>query len=695
MLVIVVALNAATVLAIFQLEPYYDASASVLIETSKSAFSDLQAAIGSVTTDTIALRTQADIVQSPAMALKVVDKLDLVHTREFAKALHPNPSLVTRVAQLVSTRLQMPSEAPRVLTDREQRQLVAGLVLQTMTVNNVGRSYIIEIRIRTHDPALSAKIANAYAEFYVAFNKEVKQAAITQGSTLLDARLAPLRDRVHAAETAVETFREQNGIMLAQMGSGTAAQRDGTTIASQQLGQVNASYSEAIANLAQKEGTLNAVDAARRRGNGVYGIPEVIASPLIQRLREQEAQITSRIATQNAVPSASNPLLRSTNAELADVRGQINSEVAKIVDSLRSEVASARARRDSLQGRLSQLQTEVTTQNQAGVVLKQLESDADAARTTYRDFLSRYEQTSNQLALQEPDARLVSTAEAPLLRAGPPRVLYSAIGFFVSLVLAASLAFIKNWRWARAVRTPHQLETETGLTSLGMIPTLRGRAGARSQFRLRAGREALNLLHSMLKSGPKKAAPRVVMVTSALPGEGKTWFATTFAGNAGRIGDRVLLVDCDRHRPSVAKVLGLPGAEDDLSEQNSPFLLRREVLKNVDVMTLRLSNPEGWEGMRGLLRAAREHYELIVLDTPPVLISADAASLASAADGVVMVVRWGVTSVAKVQAALRMLRSVGAPIIGGMLSQVSVEKLSKSEADNAAVDFNDYYRQPI
>ena len=697
----VLLINAAALAAIEQIKPYYDATAAVLIEASKSAFSDLQAAIGGTTTDTIALRTQADIIQSTAMASRVVDQLDLVHVGEFAEALKHAPSLLVSLQDRMRDLLQLPIAPARILTDREQRQLVVGLLQGKVSVSNVGRSYIMEIKVRTGDAELSAKIANAFAAGYVAFNRETKQAAIKRGTEMLDERLVPLRDRVRIAETATQKFREEHGIALSQVGDNTSSQAGGTTVASQQLSQINAQLSVATANLVQKEASLSSARSSNRRGS-IYGIPEVVASPLIQRLREQEVQITSRQASLNAVPGADNPLLRSTRSELGDIRRQIDAEVGKIVESLRTEVAAATARRDSLQAQLNSLQDQVTTQNQAGIGLKQLESEADAARKVYRDFLSRFEQTSNQMALQEPDASVVSAAQPPLSRTGPPRLLYASLGVIISLILSAVLALLTNRLCDRSFRTLDQLQSHAQLIPLGLVPNLGGRNNARRQLRVRASRESLSLLHSILQRRKEvavggegqKAGAQTILVTSALSGEGKTWVAASLASIAGRVGESVLLIDCDRHNPSIAKALGMSNLLNRAEERDSAFALRQQVLKGVDVITLAPGLDDGWSGLRNLLKTAREHYRLIILDTPPVLMCADAASLASAADGVVMVVRWGETPIVRVQAAVRTLQSVGAKLLGGMLTQVRLERLRGPETADA-IAYGSYHHHRI
>ena len=664
---ILIALNLPALFFISQLPPYFTSTASVLVQTTKNALNDLQASMSNITVDAVSLRTQADIIQSPALALKVVKVLKLDHALEFTRELDAPPSIIARTKGWIQS-LSHEVTPERKLTVEERQQLVATMLQRKLTVGNVGRSYIIDLTVRTGNSQLSADIANAYADFYVNFNQETKQAAMNRGAGLLDKQIEPLQNRVRDAEIAVENFRESNGLLLSQMSDGKGAQ-DGTTVPSQQLAQINSQLSEAVANLAQKEAGLSAVAGAQQRGGGAaYGIPQVVASPLIQRLREQEAQVMTRMASLNAVPGNDNPLLRSTNLELTAVRRQINLEVASIVDSLRSEVTTARARRDSLQASLAGLQKTVTQQNQAGVMLKQLESQAEASRKIYREFLSRYEQTMSQSLLQEAEASIVSVGLPSLYQSGPPKGLFAAVSVLVSSMLAVFTAVLVDRSRGRYILNVDQLQNETGLQVLGVIPNLRDSLAKRRQCLLEA-HESLRFLHAILRQGLEGLAPQIVMITSALPREGKTWFSASFAANAGREGERVLLIDCNRHSPGMPGVLGLH-AKSDSTTDGSPFILRRNVLAGVDLITFKSeSNRAARDGIRGLLKAAREHYGLILLDTPPVLASADAADLASEVDGIIVVVKSGTTPATKVQSAIHLLGSVKACILGAVLTQ--------------------------
>jgi len=686
-------------LLISRIKPFYDASSSILIETRRSAFSDFQVSSEIINPDVIALRTQADIIQSTELASDVVKSLNLVEEPEYKRLLDASPSLIARAKTNLLERLGMPQLAAPELTPSERIQAVANILRGQVVVNNVGRSYVLEIRVRTDSAELSARIANALAEAYLTFNRHQKELAITKGSELLEAQIVPLRDRARVTEAAIDSYRQVNGLVVNSGGGGQVGQ--GTTLTGQRLYQSISEMTAASADLAQKEASLASVEGARRSGAGLYSIPEVLASPLIQKLREQEGTLLTREAVQNPVESATNPLTRSSRAEIAAVRGQIDSEVAKIVNGIRNQVTAARSKNESVKAQVETLQSQLTAQNQAGVKLKQLENEAEAARTVYRSVLARYEQISNQIAMQGSDANLVSLAQPPLSRAGPPRNLYAAFAALLSLGGSFILTLlVERLSGGAAIRTISQLEARTGLFPLGMLPTVSNRPRSNRQIaRLMASKRTLGVIREALRNVGRQGNGKTIMVTSALPEEGKTWLAISLAISAQQAGERTLLIDGDVRRPDIMRALHLHADTEqsaDAANNALPHILLRDVLPGLDVVSCRLDAGNGFRDpplsvIGRLVRASAGKYDLVIVDTPPLLLFSDAVAMAALMDGVVVAVRWQQTAAAAVKDALHMLDICGAKVIGGVLTLVRTEKMPTSESGSSAV-YKNYSR---
>ncbi len=679
-------------LYVLMLPAYYDASALMVIDTKHVSFGDSHPAdtqSGGVA-DVIAISTQVDIMKSPSMAEKVVDRLDLTHVPEFEHALHQRRS-VSSIMQTTFARLNG-SAAPiqQDLTPAKRRQLTASLLSGKVTISNGGKSYLIEIRARTNDADLSAAIVNTYADVYLDFNRQMKIDAIKRANGLLDEQISPLRDRVEKAEGAVEQFRQQKGLVSSHVSNTRLDFEAGATVADQQLNEVDTQLTLASSEVAQKQANLRALQAALGSG-GVDAIPQVVTSPLIQGLRQQEAELSSREAALEETTLGDNPELMAARAGSKRVRERIATEVSKIAASLSNELATAEARQKTLQQRLVELQRQVATQSQANVSLVQLESEAQAARAVYQDYLSRYEQTSTQVALQEPEAELVSAAQTPVSKSGPALAQLSVLIALGAATLACGVALLVE-RGQRGVRTAGQLQAQTGLYTLGFVPTAKGSLRhVIGSHRRTVYAEAVSLVNNLLQFGEARYRARVVLVTSANSQEGKTFLATSLAAGIGQDGGRALLIDCDVRRPSVAKALKLDTSSmaAGASAAGEPSQLWQNVLPGLDIMTLRASGDHNHTvdnaHVRALIDDARGKYDLVVLDAPPVLAFADAPLLSLCVDGTILAVRWSRTSSRSVSDAVKTLDAYSARVLGAVITQVDTNSLTDADGSHAQV----------
>ena len=689
LLAVVLITAPAAVFFIKGLTPYYDAQATLMINTRKAAFRDLQATVETTDADSIAIGTQVGIIRSPAMAARIVDRLDLAHTpNEFNRLLDYGPSarhlLMARIGRFFGAHETLATP----LSAENRRQLLAQMVSSHLTVLNDGHSYIISLQARTNDPFLSASIANSAADLYLDFNRQLKIDSIRRANSLLDTEIEPLREHLRVADEAVETYRQKNGLIGADTYGGIKG--GGSTVSAEQLSQVNAQLTEATGELAQKQASLQEIQAALHNGN-LDSLPEVMASPLIATLRAQQSELASKLASISQTAGSGNPAMQTIAAASQSVQSRINAEVGKIARSIASEVAADRTRIAVLRATLNQSQGKVDIESRANVALRQLEADATAARGVYQDYLGRFEHTSSDSALQEPEADLISAALVPLGPSGPPVGELSALVVLGALTLS-SLGVVLYDRTRSGMRTAGHLEAATGLFPLGIVPhSDLGMKREYARSTITPYTAAVALVGNVLRFGSDSVRARVVLVTSAVPGEGKTLLATSLAASVGREGGIAMLIDCDFYRPSVAATLELGRSSQALAvehEHERNAMLRQSVMPGLDVLTFKQNvqlSPAVLDALRLLISDARDRYDLVVLDAPPVLAFADAQVLSSLADGTLMAVRWRHTPTEAVSSALRILRSYGARIVGGVVTQVRLTELDPAESGQAHV----------
>jgi polysaccharide biosynthesis transport protein len=698
---------AAGIVLVMRMVPQYETRALVLVDTRKNTLSDLQAiSAGELQSDAVQVLTQVDIIRSPALAEEVATQLDLADAPEFKNAIDGPPGLVRRLMLRVGDMLGFPPPPHSVLAQNQRTQLAASILLNDkLSVINDGRSYVIGIQVRTLDPALAARIANAYARVYLDFNRALKDRAVTRADAWLAERVAPLQDKLKTAEAEIANFRQAHGLIEERPSTGTNDRR--ATVAGQQLAQINALLVQATSDRVQKETSLAQIEAAEKGQGDLNSVPEVVASPLIQRLLAQQAEIAARVADIGTTQLGGNPQLVALRAQQAAIGVRIRSEVEKIVGSIRSEAATATAREASLKQRLADSEAKVAEQNRAEIELRALESEADAARRVYMDTLNKAEQTSNERDIQQPDAELISLAAVPLSPAPPTRTQYGLIAALAAVILGVVAAFLRE-RLERGFRSAEQLEEETGLPTIGFLPVARKPEAALAMEEQRSPYvEAINAVRGALLMSDGAGHPRVVLVTSALPREGKTFFAVSLARSVALAGGRSLLIDADLRRPSVARTAGITvqsslnalvgtgGDHDAMLDR----LIQRDDVTQLDIIPAEgngnnVQDLVTSDALRGLVDAARTRYDLVVIDAPPVLAFVDARVLATVADATVMVVKWRDTPRNMVSGALKMLRGFGTRVAGTVLTQADLRALTANEGSHAYLyrNYGSYYQ---
>ncbi|AQS84760.1 MAG: polysaccharide biosynthesis tyrosine autokinase [Acetobacter aceti] len=668
----------ATVLAVpalavvMTLPAYYDASSSLMIGTRQAEFRDLQATQGALDVDAVAINTEVGIIKSQSIAKAVAERLKLVDDPYF-RAQMEKKSLKTRISGWISkvTGSALP-EKP--LTPAEKLQVVRDLLGRNVTILNDGRSYLIMVNVRTGRPDLSASIANAFADVYLDFKRHMKIASTWRSNSLLDEQIIPLRERLRKAEQAVENYREKNGLIAAEIThSGSPNAPSGVTVTDQQLVEINRALIAAQADLTAKRARAN------QMAGDTASTTDVLSSPIIQQLQGQQAMLNARVASLASTAGDANPELQAARAAAAHVRAQISQITSQITTSTDKDLRSAEMRVAALKDEVEKLQQHVARENDANVTLQQLESEAAAARAVYQDFLGRYAQTSTAAALQEPEAELISRAEQPLGVSGPPRTQFIAIALLFSGLAGVGVAILLE-RMQKGVRQGTEIDSVPGLFTLGMIPSF----SSSLQELYKSSRpsiyiEAVEAVRTILSFGRNRFRAKTIIITSSGPEEGKTVLALSLAANTGRAGKKALVLDCDTRGPSALEAFQTPAKGKTNNNSLITSLdyngLSRDVLPGVDVMTM-----NGWKStgdqmiapgvIQAVLSELSPHYDLIILDAPPLLAFPDAAVLSHETDGVVLVVKWGVTTQENLKGAMRQLEAYDARTLGAVLTQV-------------------------
>lgn len=692
-------------LIIFQLTPKYDAQAVLVLEARNARIANVQDVMPGLPTDNPALhaaviRSELDILTSRALARQVIEDTGLIDVPEFNPALRSGPSWFGRLFFWMdeADQLQADAQLDALLerlrstdTDSEIREpdpllAVIDAYLGNLTVKSDGRSLTFLLTFRSEDPELAARVANRHAQFYLASHVAIKAEATSKANAWLAQRVEELRGQVSEAERAVQAYRVEHKL-------NRLPGVDAPSMFGQQLAEMSAQLVSARAERAQAEARLSQAQELARTRASMESVPEVLASSTIQRLREQEARLVGMEMEIAERYRDNHPPLLNVRAQLRGIRQQIDAEMRNIVRSLSNNVAIARARERAVEANVEQLRGSLSNVNMAEVKLWQLEREADARRDLLQTFMARLQETSSGSPSERPDARIISSADAPLSPAFPRKKLFLAAGLTFGLLIGAGIALVRD-RMDPRVRSSNEVEILTSVPTLGLVPAVTSTwrrketaANAVIDDPMSSYAEAIRSVRSALSFSFRdmQEPPVSVVITSALPQEGKTTLAASLARSSALSGRKTILVDCDLRRPGVAALLRQPTVTNIVDVLNGKLqiedVIHRDDVTGMDFVSAPsnvwnsldlLSSPR----MAEIITQLSRRYERVYIDTPPVLAVSDALAVGQCADAVLFAVRWG-TPEHIISEATRRVRSASLAITGTVVTHVDIRRHTK------------------
>lgn len=680
----------------YSFTPQYTAQALLMIDVRKVHVTDVQSVLSGLSAENAVLRSELDVLNSAPLMRRVAERLDLYTDPYFNPPRRPSRWARMRdqgrqvLAQLLPSHL-MPAwaeemevgDGPRRLDPEEERRQTIDRLLTNVRTDNDGRSHTIKLSFTSPSPHKSAEIVNTIVDQYLDEQLEAKLDATRAANEWLVQRLNELGAEVRDAELAVREYREKHGLIESR----------GETVTEQQLAGINAQLVTAQVERSQAEARLRAA----RSGNP-EGLRDVEGATILSQLRSEEAILRRREAEMASRYGPRHPQMVNIRAERADVQAKLREETNRVVQSLNIGVQEALAKEEALVEALAGLRQRTGGSQRAEVELNELIRQADSVGALYANFLRRYRETSEQEGLQRPDARVVSSADVPNNPSFPRPALMMGVGGILGLLfglLAAAVLELVD----RGYRMSKQVERETGLPVLGVEPLLKTRLEP-STYALSkpfsAFSEGVRGLRTTLQFANLDSPHKVIMVTSSVPSEGKTSLCMTLGRVAARSGARTLLIEADMRRPRMAHRLKLkPKAflADVLDgTQTLDAAIIEDKFSGMHVLASRhgVTNPLerlASRRMEAFLEGMRHRYDLVLLDTPPIMAVSDAGALAKAVDAVVFVVRWGDTPRDTVKAALRKLAVLDVEVTGVVLSQVDLRR----QATYGYGDYGYYY----
>ena len=640
--------------------PKYRATASLVLDVRGANVLDLAQVVSGISTDTAALNTELEVIRSRTLIGRLVDEQNLVEDPEFNPVLRPPETSVLSSALdwaegEVRELLERPAApAPPPPSPEEIRQVTIDSVRGAISASGQRDTYVTQISATTEVPEKSVRLANALADIYVRSQIEGKFATTERAVDWLSDQVRELEVELREKEDALKAFRADAELV----------QPEGLDVFNLQAREQRDRVERAEASVRDLEARLAILLAAEPEGDLSQLVSEV-EDPVLARLAEMVDGGTDVDA--NAVAARIDRLIAETEVSLERARTQAT----------------------GLRSALARLESEVAKQSAALVELQQLERETEATRVLYETVLTRLKETTITRGLQEADSEVLSEAQWATL-VEPRRKRMLALAGIVGILLGAGLVLGRE-ALKTQFRSAEALEHFTGLTVLGEIPLIPVRRRSKIVPYLdakptSAAAEAVRNLRTSILMSNVDHPPQVIMTTSAIPGEGKTTLAVAVAHNLAGLGRRVLLIEGDMRRRVFGEYLQSTPKLNILSILTGDATLVEAVHHDdalgVDVLVAGRSKVSAAdlfasERFRDLIEVARSGYDIIIIDTPPVLVVPDARVIGQHADCIVFSVGWDKTSRSQVADGLRQLQTLRLPVSGLVLSQVDPRRMRR------------------
>ncbi len=708
-IVIVIGLTAAYV---SRMPPAYEAESLVMLNDrpAQPVPNIPDVLVGSPPTED-SLASQLLLIKSRGMAERLVDQLNLHLLPEFNPALRPSTAdfaawfdparlipawLLDHLPKAWADTL-MTTNSGAEMTDQQRAALLRSEIIQTVMDNIMAepanRSTVIGLKFISADPALAALGANTLARLYMDEQLEAKQTASRRAREFLEHEIERLRASVASAEQAVQDYRRKTGL-------------GGAVPDEEQLSGLTTQLVISRSDRAQAEAKVRQVERLLSTGADLTQAAQLLDSPALTDLRARELELNRQRAELSTEYGPRHPQMLNLEAELKSLQDRKEAEIRQIAQRLKDEVQVTRSREAMLQSNIDGLKSQLSEHNEAQIGLEALQREATADRELLETYINRAKEITSQQKAQEPDARVISRAALPDEPTYPRRKLIFGVAL-VSALLAGSLAVFGLEGLDNTFRSSEQIEDLIGLPTLGLVPAIIGldkRYGSPQDYVLENPNspfgEALRSLRTAMLLTSMGSPPKTILVTSSIPSEGKTSIAMCLARIHARAGRRTLIIDCDVRRPRLHELAGVSnqsGLSDVLlqhQELNEVVLLDESSGAYFVTAGAPVPDPAALlasERMRRLLKDIASRFDLVIIDSPPVLSVSDARVLSQMTDKTVFLVHWGSTRRHDVMMGVKQLIEAGADVAGLVLSRVNVRKHARYGYRDSGYYYDDKY----
>ncbi len=672
--------------------PIYQARASLEIvrqDDAVMAMTGQTRTYSSQRQETAYIRNQVEFLKSEPLIERVVEKLQLHKAPEKKEG----PGLVARVMGWFKP--ATPAADQPTPLQRAVKRASANL-----TITVPPESDIIELYFDSANRETAAKFANTLAEEYIEQSLAVRWEVSQRTTEWLTKQLENMKQKLADSERALQAYADTHQLIFT---------RDTDSVSEEELRRIQDELSRAMAARIERQSRFEMAS-----DSPVESLPEVINDSTLRQyqidltnLKRQEADLLVSLTPEHH-------RVKHVQAQIAELESTLERERTRIMGLMENEYEAANRREKLLVDRFKQQLNTVSSESAKSIQYNLMKREVDTNRELYQSLMHRVKEAGVTSAIRANASRVVDPAQVPMAPYKPNALLNAGIGLFLGLFLGVAVAFGRE-RTDRTVKVPGELHFHLRVPELGVIPRFRAIAnGASKRSYLPSGKVSLGVNGKSAENGKNghtsdlvtwqrepsvdaesfRAAltsilfcrngnpPAVIAFTSPQSSEGKTTVVSNLAVALAEINRRVLIIDGDLRRPRLDRVLGEPngwGLSDLLREGESledrplDYLVQKTKIPNVHAVfsgrrTANASNLLHSPRLPELIKRFRQEFDAVLIDAPPVLGLPDARVLGHLADGVILVLRAGQTTLETARAARQRLADDGTPVLGTILN---------------------------
>ncbi len=689
-----------TMMVTLTLVPKYVASATLLIESEQTKAVSFDEVYGLDSTKKEYYQTQFEVIKSDSIAREVITKLNLAEHPDFVN----KPSFTDELKGMAQQILPFLNKAERSeLSEREVAELKMLDLLATfrtnLTVSPIRKTQLVKVSFESSDPKLAALVANTVGEVYIESQMRAKMGITQQASSWLNTRLSELRVQLDSSEVRLQNYREEQKLVDIEGIAG---------LVTQELEQTSKQLVDARATKNNLESINRVINEYGNNNIELLGsMPEITSHRVVQDVKREVVLAERKVSELAEVYGPKHPKMISAKAELATVKTNLNKQIKGLITGIEKELNRTSRTVTALERDLAKIRAEYQDVTRKETQYNQLKREVETNRNIFNTFLSRSKETEVTSDFSSAAARFTDRAYAPRNPSKPNKKLIIILAFVASFGFAMVMTFVFD-ALNDTVKNKNDVENKLAQRMLGLLPHVA--IPKKSFFPIHAYldesyrrfAESVRTFRTSLLLTHLDRAHQVIAVTSTSPGEGKTTTSANLAMSLAQMG-RVLLIDADLRKPTLAKRFDIPVFHPGLSNliigtDQLADCVHEDSQSGVTIMPSGQipSNPlELLSNSRfsEFLNELKAKYDHIIVDTPPTQAVSDALVIAQSVDSVVYVVKSDITRIKPITAGLERLFEVKAHVAGVLLNQVDMSK-SKDEHSQGYYDYYDYSQQP-